>query len=90
MGNPRTVCLHQFRQRIEEAPLVDGRHAHALCALVEACDVVCGPEQGHTTIGLAEGLHTLEDGLPIMQGHRSRTQRHVAIGLDDTSRPLTV
>ena len=90
IGHPARIHLDQLNQRLMEQFGVHSRHAHPVCTHIESRNVGIGPEQRHTSIGLAEGLHAFEDGLPIMQGHGGRTHGDVRIGLNGAGLPLPI
>ena len=58
----------------------DSRDTQALGAAVEAAQIVHRAEQLDISLRIAVSLHSLENGLAIMQHHGSGIQRKIAVG----------
>ena len=82
MGHPILLDLQQFLQARKGHVLVDGLHGQALGALAHAGEVVHGPKEADVAVGVAIGLHALEQGLAIVQRQVGGIQLQGRIGLD--------
>ena len=82
MRDPGFLDFNQLFKAFQGGFFVQGRHAHAFCAAAHAGKVVPGAEELQAAVGAAVALGSFEDGLAVMQDHRSGIHREIAVGND--------
>ena len=80
--NPVLIERHQLLDRFDRKRLIDRRNAQPVVREVQARHIFVRAEQHHLAFRGAVGLHALKDLLAVMQAHRGRIQRNIAVGHD--------
>ena len=82
VGDPVLIHVNQLLQAFQGSLLVQGRHAHTLGAAAHAGEIVRRAEELEAAVSAAIALHSFENGLAVMQDHRSRIHGEVTVGND--------
>ena len=82
MRNPCFLNTDQLLQAFQGSFLIQGGHAHALCAAGHAGEVGLGTEELQTAVSTTIAFGSFKNGLAVMENHGGRIQRKISVGYD--------